>query len=255
MELVGLIPAAGKASRLGKIDRSKEILEVDFQGKKQVISKFLIENYKIAGIQKICFVLRNGKWDIPDYYINGAKFGINIAYFLAQYPYGVPFTLNEALPFLKHNYVALGFPDMYVDPPDIFKVLYQKIVQSQADLILGLFPIETRSKWDMVEFNQNGKIKDIIIKPLKTELKYGWSVAVWSPVFTEFLEQKVHFLLKENEKERIEMEGQLKREIYPGDIFREFIQAGNKTDYVTFEEGKCIDLGTWEDFNKFNYGE
>ncbi len=255
MKLVGLIPAAGQAKRLGNISSSKEVLEIEYQGKRQVLSKFLIDNYKEAGIENIHFIIRKGKWDIPEYYNNGADHGVNISYLFAQYSYGVPFTLYEATHFTENDYVALGFPDMHVTPTNIFHSLHQKIKETHSDLVLGIFPIETKSKWDMVQLNENGTITDIVIKPKTTDLKYGWSMAVWSPKFTKFLQKRVGELLANGEKERIQLEKDIKREIYPGDLFKEFILQGNKTDYVLFNEGKCIDLGTWEDFNNFNNGK
>ncbi len=255
MEIVGLIPAAGRATRLGNIDRSKELLEIDFQGKRQVISKFLIDNYKEAGIRNIHFIIRDGKWDIPAFYNNGSRFDIHVAYQLAKYPYGVPFTLYEATHFISDRYVALGFPDMYLTPTSAFDSLRQKMVATNSDLVLGLFPVKNTSKWDMVELNDKGQIIDIKIKPQHTQLTCGWSVALWSPLFTRYLQDKIHFFLKNEEKERLKLEKQLNREIYPGDIFKSFILEGHKTDYVLFEDGECIDLGTWDDFNNFNHDE
>ena len=81
MEIIGLIPAGGQATRLGKIPCSKEIFPLmknkpaneDEAGIK-VISEYLINSYRIAGINNIYFILRRGKWDIPSYYGDGKDF-------------------------------------------------------------------------------------------------------------------------------------------------------------------------------------
>ena len=118
MEITGLIPAGGLAERLGKLPYSKEVLPYkDDSGKMRVISENLINYFRLAGIKNIYFIIRKGKWDIPEYFGDGSAYGVNIGYLTMKLPYGTPFTLSQAFPFVKDKIVALGFPDI------IFKVL------------------------------------------------------------------------------------------------------------------------------------
>jgi len=251
MELIGIIPAAGRATRLGDIPGSKEILQIKYQGKKCAVSEILINAYKNAGIKKVYFIIREGKWDIIDFYKNGHNVGIHISYLIMQHPHGVPFTLNEASPFVNNSYVALGFPDMLVKPENSFAVLYNEIKKKGSDLMLGVFPIESKFKWDMVELNAENEVTDIVIKKENTKLKYGWSIAIWGPKFTEFLNQRINEIIANDSDGKIKFDDDQYRELYPGDLFKEFIRRGNKVDTVIFEDGECIDLGTKDDLRKF----
>ena len=78
----------------------------------KVVSHYLLDKYKAAGIKKVYFILRKGKWDIPQYYGDGSVIDMDIAYLLMNHPYGHPFTLDQAFPFTRNNLVAFGFPDI-----------------------------------------------------------------------------------------------------------------------------------------------
>jgi glucose-1-phosphate thymidylyltransferase len=82
------------------------------------VAEFLVEQMVRAGCTRIFFVLRPGKWDIPAYFGDGAVFGTNIGYPLMNEPYGPPFTLGQAVPFVADADVVVGFPDILLHPPD-----------------------------------------------------------------------------------------------------------------------------------------
>ena len=66
----------------------------------------------IPEINKVYFIIRKGKWDIPEYYGSGENHTMDIGYLMMNQPYGVPFTLNQAYPFVKDSLIAFGFPDI-----------------------------------------------------------------------------------------------------------------------------------------------
>lgn len=250
-EFVGIIPASGLAERLGSIPCSKEILPIKIHNSDQikVISEELIHQLKIAKIAKIHIIIRKGKWDIPDYYGDGKDWGMDISYHIMRYPYGVPFTIDQAYSFIKDKYVALGFPDMFIEPLNSILKLKEKIISTGADLVLGLYPIENQLKWDMVEFDGDNVTK-IIVKPKKAQWEYGWSNIIWSPKFTELLHTIVQNGI-ENEKNRFIKDGDTVRELYPGDIIQAAIDRGMVVKACFFKEGKCTDIGTIDDLKKF----
>lgn len=247
MEIIGIIPAGGKASRLKKLPCSKEILplRVNNENKVEVSSSFLIRYYQIAGIKRVYFILREGKWDIPAYFRDGSEFHINIGYLIMGRPYGVPFTIDQAYPFIKNKRVALGFPDILLEPTNAFARLKEKMEGKLADVVLGLFPVDNHKKWDLIEFDKQEKIKSIQIKKDRPDLKYAWAIAVWSPEFTEFLHVQC-------EKYDNEFENNIERnELYIGNIIQDAMEHGMNVDYVIFDDGKAIDTGTPEDLKKY----
>ena len=78
----------------------------------KVVSHYLLEKMRLAGVSKAFVVLRDGKWDIPAYFGDGGMLDMNLAYLMMKLPYGAPYTADQAYPFLQHSLVAFGFPDI-----------------------------------------------------------------------------------------------------------------------------------------------
>jgi glucose-1-phosphate thymidylyltransferase len=242
---VGLIPAAGLATRLGTLPCSKEILPLPRPRTKTanrtpVMADCLLESYRSAGIEDVFFIIRKGKWDIPQFYGDGHLQGLNIAYLMMHHPFGTPFTLDQAFPFIKNKRVALGFPDIQFSPRNVYQRLLARQTKSGADIVLGLFQPNNPSKFDMVDFSASGAVKDIIIKPSQTHLKYGWICAVWTPSFSAFLHDYLGKALAE-----IELNNS--PEIYVGTIMQAALEKGITITTETFSNGEAIDIGTPED--------
>ena len=89
--------------------------------------------------KKAYIILREGKWDIPAYFGDGKSLNMHLAYLMMGLPFGVPYTLDQAYPFLQDALVALGFPDMIVEPDYAFVRLLAKREEVNADIVLGLF--------------------------------------------------------------------------------------------------------------------
>lgn len=252
MKITGLIPAGGLAKRLGKLSCSKEVLPyTDDSGRKRVISENLVRYYRLAGINNICFIIRKGKWDIPAYFGDGSDHGVNIGYLLMNLPFGTPFTLNQAYPFIRDRIVALGFPDIVFKPEDAFETLKRKLSDSKADIALGLAPTDRYLKSDMIEFNQDDTIRNIIIKKNRSDLKYSWFIAMWKPSFTEYMNRYLGLFLKRHPDGQFKTEDGTTREIYVGDVIQSALSDGMKTGYHLFADGSYIDIGTKDDWQKF----
>jgi len=240
--IVGIIPAAGLGSRLGQIPFSKELYPIGFKadGTSKVVSEYLLELMREAGAEQVYFILRNGKWDIPGYFGDGSNYRMAFAYLMMNQPYGTPFSVDQAYNFVKDKTIVFGFPDIIVEPKNVFVKLLEKQEQTQADLVLGLFEVAQPQKWDMVETDEAGNVKTILPKPERATITKAWCLAVWSPVFTEFM----HQYLKQIEPKFIV--GELK-EIPVGTVLQAAIDAGINVQSVYFPEGTCLDMGTPDD--------
>lgn len=216
------------------------------QGEISVISSNLIHYYKLASINDIFFIIRKGKWDIPDYYGDGTALGVNIGYLMMNLSYGTPFTLNQAYPFIKDCIVGLGFPDIVFQPEDAFVHVRDKLLSSKCDIVLGIVPCSEYLKSDMIEFGDDGRITDILIKQNRPDLKFSWFIALWRPSFTTYMHKYLNGLLKDNPSGKINSQDGILREVFVGDVIRSAIIEGLKIKYVLFPEGNYIDLGTPE---------
>lgn len=249
-EVVGLLPAGGEARRIAPLPCSKEIFPVGFwEGghplaeRPKAVCHYLLERMHSAGVRKVYVILRAGKWDIPAYLGDGHPLGMQLAYLLMRHPYGPPFTLDQAYPFVRESLVVTGFPDLLFEPADAFARLLEKQAATGADIVLGLFPAHRPHKMDMVALDTRGRVQEIVIKPARTQLRYTWIIAAWAPPFTQFLHAQVKQALES-------MSGQADeppREWHVGDIVRAALRAGLEVESVLFPGGSCLDIGTPED--------
>lgn len=240
-----IIPAAGKGSRLS-LPYSKELLKIGFEEaggtnrKPKVISSYLIDHFLQAGVCDIHVVLREGKTDIIDYYKSGNEWGADISYHLTEIDKGVPFTIDQAYPFYKNKNILFGFPDILFQPGDAYFQLMNFLAMNvEADIVLGLFPVNEQHKWDTVILKGNNRIGKIRVKEnYDDKAGYAWIIAAWRPVFSDFIRQKVNQLktLQEN----------LSKEIYIGQVIQFAIDDGLKVFGLPFQKGTCLDVGTPE---------
>jgi glucose-1-phosphate thymidylyltransferase len=242
-EIIGLLPAGGQATRLSPLPLSKELFPIGFytsessdRPKPKVVSHYLLEKMRRSGITKAFFILRPGKWDIPAYFGDGSMPMLNLAlgYLTVHVSHGVPYTLNQAYPFVQQSLVALGFPDILFEPEDAYQRLITRQQTSQADVVLGLFPTQQYWKAGMVAFDPTGRVTHIIEKPPQSDLQYMWAIALWTPRFTQFLHEFVNTVVPD-------------RELPMGDVIQAGIAAGLQVEAETFPEGQFLDVGTPED--------
>lgn len=196
--VVGLVPAGGKASRLSPLPFSKELYPVGFRSvdesgamRPKVVCHYLLERMSFAAITKAYMIIRKGKWDLPGYLMDGKMLNMHLAYLMMDLPFGVPYTLDQAYPFVRDDVVAFGFPDIIFQPNDAFVRLLARQTESDADMVLGLFTADHPHKVDMVDQEADGRICGIQIKPDCTDLHYTWLIAVWTPNFTHFMHEYV----------------------------------------------------------------
>lgn len=245
--IVGLIPAAGFGSRLSPIPCSKELLPVGFQvhpehgqAHPKVVSQYLLEHMQRADAKQVYFILRRGKWDIPDYFGDGSQLRLHVAYLVMQRPYGCPYSIDQAYTFIKQDRVLFGFPDILFEPEDAFQQLVQRQEATAADVVLGCFKVSLPHKWDMVEVETNGTVKSIFHKPVQSRLAYAWAIACWGPRFTEFM----HTYLQQQEAGLKTTEAELSM----GEVIQAAINHGLSVQSVCFGNGSCLDVGTPEDY-------
>lgn len=252
-DVIGILPAGGVASRIAPLPCSKEIYPIGFQSASQAglvrpkaVCHYLLEKMKIAGVEKAYVILRPGKWDIPAYLGDGKKIGVNLAYLMMDLPHGVPYTIDQAYPFVKDATVVFGFPDILFQPEQAFADLLQKQKETKANLVIGLFPTDQPQKMDMVDIDHDGKVRRIQIKPVQTDLTYTWIIAVWDSVFTRFLHQHLFRIHDQKELTQSDCSAVDVPELYLGDIFQAAIDNGLCIDHILFPDGNCLDIGTPE---------
>ena len=244
--VVGLVPAAGQAGRLGALPCSKEILPIGFteaDGRRRPLPACepLLESLRTAGVRRAWVLLRKGKWDIPELLGRGLSAGeddgLSLAYLALDATASVPETLDAAYPFVAESRVALGFPDILFEPHDAYRHLLACLDEVDADVVLGLFPTDQHEKTDMVELD-GSRIRRLVIKQPDAGLDYTWSIAVWAPTFSHYL----HEFLARRETAA--------DELYVGQVIQAAIDDGMVVESVAFPDGSYLDIGTPEDLER-----
>lgn len=259
-EVIGLLPAAGQATRISPLPGSKELYPIGFRSvdggrslRPKVVCHYLLERMRLAGITKAYIVLRSGKWDIPAYLGDGVMLDMSLGYLIMGLPFGVPYTLDQAYPFVQETLVALGFPDILFWPNDAFTKLLARQAARKVDVVLGLFPTDQPHKAGMVDFDAIGRVHLIVEKPLQTSLRYMWGLAVWTPVFTHFMHQYLAAKLQPANviaADRLYSGHnpiQLQQDLPIGDVLQAAIDSGLQIEAEVFPDGAYLDIGTPED--------
>jgi glucose-1-phosphate thymidylyltransferase len=242
--VIGLLPAAGHATRLGPLPCSKEIYPIGShtvagakEARPKVAGHYLLEKMQRAGITEAFIIIREGKWDILAQFKDGAMLDMHLGYLVVTVPWGAPYTLDQAYPFVRNDLVALGFPDILFSADDAYDRILAHHARARADVVLGLFPADRPSTMDVVDLADGGLIMKIIPKPVKTTLKHTWGIAVWAPPFTEFL----HDYLA-----RRPVPTETQSELFVGNVIQAGIESGLNVEGIHVSDKPFIDIGIRE---------
>jgi glucose-1-phosphate thymidylyltransferase len=241
VSLVGLVPAAGRAARLGELPWSKEILPVAVgtvgHARFQTPAGRLLRQLALVGVSRAFVVLDENKWDIARCLGDGRGLGLDLAYLTIRRSPSTPATVDRAFEHVRQATVAFGFPDILLRPDDTFSGLLARLEATGADVVLGLFPADRPERVDMVELDDSGRVRRILVKPERTELDFAWLTAVWTPAFTTYL----HDFLARGSAAGPE------RELYVGDVLQAAADDGLHIAGVTFPDAAFRDVGTPDD--------
>lgn len=237
--VVGVVPMAGRGTRLGTLPFSKELYPVgwDPAGNAIVVSRNVLAQVRRAGARTTFLVLRQGKWDIPAYYRDGPeRAGLHLAYLLARLPFGVPFSLDSARPFTDGCIVAMGFPDILVDPPDALAQVVQTHRATDADVVLGLFPWTTPPTDDLVTTGTDGRVVRYYGDPSPGEHGMTWAVMTWGRRFGGLMHDVGEDWLAGGHGEG--------HELRLGAVLEAAVSEGLVVQSRSFPHGRMVDIGS-----------
>jgi glucose-1-phosphate thymidylyltransferase len=167
--IVGVIPAAGHATRLQPLSGSKELLPV--RGKPVI--DYLVERMRAGGSTRLRVVTRPEKADVI---AHAEEIG-------AEVVLGHPATVSES--FLSgmeglggEVVILIGFPDSIWEPVDGYRVLVDA-VRDGCEVALGLFrlPRDELLRSDVVVRGVGGRIERIDVKPDAAASDWIWGCA------------------------------------------------------------------------------
>jgi glucose-1-phosphate thymidylyltransferase len=243
-EIIGLFPAAGKATRIAPLPCSKELFPVGFQNtadgksvRPKPVGQYLLEHYRRAGARRVHIVIRKGKWDIPEYFGDGSFLDLSLSYQIMNLPHGAPYTIDQAYDFVREATIVFGFPDILIEPQDAFPRLVAHLEETHADLALGLFPTDQPHLCDPIVFDDHGRIREILVKPPHSDLHFTWTIAAWTSSFTQFL----HKYLSDLEEK--EAHAASRTEVYMGHVINAAIRDGLRVEGLHLPGARFLDIG------------
>jgi glucose-1-phosphate thymidylyltransferase len=169
----GIVPAAGRGSRIQPLAFSKELLPVGSRmtgGRERpcAVSEYLIERMILGGADKICFVISPGKSDIMEYFGAG-YYSTPIAYVVQPHPSGLCDAIFRSRPLIADDeQVLIGLPDTVWFPETALSELPNDI------LSFLLFPVERPEFFDAVVLDAEGAVREIQVKQLNAASSWIW---------------------------------------------------------------------------------
>jgi glucose-1-phosphate thymidylyltransferase len=168
----GIVPAAGRGSRIQPLAFSKELLPVGSRTEDGIerpcaVSEYLVERLVCGGADKICFVISPGKSDIMEYF--GASYGATpIVYVVQQRPVGLCDAVFSAQPVVDRDApVVIGLPDTVWFPEHGLAELSDDI------LSFLLFPVERPEFFDAVVLDGD-RVVEIQVKQRSPDSNWIW---------------------------------------------------------------------------------
>ena len=169
----GIIPAAGKGSRIQPLAFSKELLPMsgDLEGnlrRPRAVSDYLMERMVLGGARRVCFVISPDKADILEYY-GGSAWSASICYAVQPHPAGLCDAIFRALLVIDPDSpVVIGLPDTIWFPSDALG----KLPDDRFSFLL--FPVTNPQFFDSVECDHEGRVTAIRVKDAEANSNWIW---------------------------------------------------------------------------------
>jgi glucose-1-phosphate thymidylyltransferase len=191
--LVGLLPAAGKGSRLWPYRYPKELYPValvpapDGRGvHPHPVCQYALEAMHLAGAAQAVVVVSDEKFEMLRLLGDGAHLGLSLCYVHQREARGLPAAIACASPWLGTADVVMALPDTLVLPVDALKRVHEARRLQGRDLMLAVFPTLEPERLGPVEIGPDGAVDRIHDKPGHRQIMNTWGMLAWSHAFTEF---------------------------------------------------------------------
>lgn len=189
-DYVGVIPAAGIASRLALPGYPKELLPIAYVAEGGAMRPMPVIEASLrqlagAGVGRALVILSDRKPELMRYL--GGALGLDIAFLNQAQPEGLASAVALAAPWVRDANCCLLLPDTILRPADALATVRALFARDKADLALGVFPTAKPQELGPVRIGADGRVTEVQDKPASTDLGNSWALAVWGPRFTALL--------------------------------------------------------------------
>ena len=247
MKLIGIIPAAGRGTRLLPFRYPKELFPLAYDDpsappdaavRLRVVCQDALDCLAMAGIAQAYVIISDQKFEVMRFLSNGQEYGVELAYLHQRDVNGLPFAADCAYPWVRESICVLLLPDTLVEPSDAVRQAVTYLNQQSADVVLGIFPTDRPGDLCPVEFDEQGRVQGLYDKDASRGIMNTWGFVIWSPSFTEHL----HAFLNNDTKLPSESGAQA-REVTLAEVIAAAIERDLTVMALPIRNGKFIDIG------------
>ena len=199
---IGVIPAAGKGTRLSDLPLTKVLPKVMLPILNKPILEYNVKIMKKMGITEIFIIINDKKQIIMDYFGDGSEFGIKINYVLQPNLLGIADAIDQVSKFLTSPFIVI-LGDSFIINDNICDAITQfRRKQAYAvECVIEEHDVESIKRSCNVSMNDDNQIIELIEKPQtpKTNLR-GMGIYVLHPIIFEYI-TKTQIAPPRNERE------------------------------------------------------
>jgi glucose-1-phosphate thymidylyltransferase len=235
MKKIGLIPAAGKGSRLG-LPFSKELYPVPYRNEYFPIILNNILSLKKIGVLEIVIIINPKKNDILNFLGNGSRWDVKIDYVIQEDAVSLPNALSQAWNLIEGKIVYFLMADTIIEPDD-FLSRFEIQLDESYEISLGCFITDNPEKFATLSM-ENGIVNFIEEKNKYSTNNIMWGFWRWKPDFTPNLFNAVKNY------------NNFDREQTLSEIITDQVETG-KVQGILLNQYKYWDFGTHDEIIKF----
>ncbi len=151
--LVGIVPAAGKATRMGEVGGSLPKALIEIEG--QTLLERSIETLKAIGVSKIVVVVGHLGDSIVEF-LSSRDFGVNVSTAHQEIPLGLAHAIATAANQIDGDFVVLCPDNIYTDDNDLKRA--REIFESHPPAFMLLATVTPNKQRDRKSYVTSGRL-------------------------------------------------------------------------------------------------
>lgn len=195
---VGLLPAAGRGTRLAPLRYPKELLPIVYESvladgaeaRPRAVAEYALDAIAAAGARRALVIVAPWKLDVVNYLGDGSHFRLDIGYLYQEEARGLPYALDLAHPWTRGQHTVFAMPDTILAPGDALAELRGCYEEAGADLALAVFPTAEAHRLGPVLVDGD-RVLQVFDKPAMPLAMNTWGAAIWGPAFSDLLHEEI----------------------------------------------------------------
>lgn len=193
--LVGLVPAAGRGTRMAPLRYPKELLPIVYEpaeggARLRPVAEYALESLAGAGVTSAILVVAPWKLEVVSYIGDGRHLGVDVAYLFQEEARGLACALDLAHGWTRGRDVVFVMPDTIFTPSDALSRLRGVYERTGADLALAVFPTPDAHRLGPVVV-RGDRVHRVFDKPAEPPVMNTWGAAIWGDAFARLLHEEL----------------------------------------------------------------